>query len=124
MVRTILCLAVALVCGMLVSTASAQGTGALQFAQRLHREGGIRHDMGFNGPEVVYRASWTATRADAIQGWLESRIGHRELYLSGAITDIQCYGNVCVGRGNGVSRSVSKTKTVTRSSFRPRLFRR
>lgn len=117
-----LLIAAAFVAGCFCTSAWAD-TGALAFARQLHFEGGLRHDRGFVGPEVVYRSSWKATKADAIQGWLRSRIGHRELYLAGKITDIQCYGNVCVGRGQGaVTSSTSRTRTTV--ATRSRWFRR
>lgn len=76
-------------------------TGAYEYAQQMNRSGAFRHDPGFRGAEVIYRSSGTATPEAARAAWLQSRAGHRELLLSGSITDIQCVGNVCVGRGGG-----------------------
>jgi uncharacterized protein YkwD len=76
-------------------------TGAYEYAQQMNRSGAFRHDPGFRGAEVIYQSSGMATPEAARAAWLQSRAGHRELLLSGAITDIQCVGNVCVGRGGG-----------------------
>lgn len=77
-------------------------TGAASFAARLNDRGALFHDRAFNGPEVVYRSSQPATEADALAAWYKSP-GHRQLVASGKITEIECVGHVCVGRGAGYS---------------------
>jgi hypothetical protein len=88
------------------------------FASSLNSSGRLYHDSGFSGPEVVYRSSGLATRQEAIAAWMRSRAGHRELIESGSITQIVCVGNVCVGRGFGVTQTARMS-----SSRRMRLFR-
>ncbi|MFN5947249.1 MAG: hypothetical protein ACK43N_02005 [Pirellulaceae bacterium] len=87
-------------------------TGAYEYAQQMNRSGAFRHDPGFRGAEVIYRSSGMATPEAARAAWLQSRAGHRELLLSGAITDIQCVGNVCVGRGGGSVAPASYTMST------------
>lgn len=92
--RLVLCF----VLGVLCQDCFAQS--AFDYAQRMNSSGYFRHDAGFNGAEVIYRSSGVATEADARRWWMNSP-RHRALLLSGAITDIACVGNVCVGRGVG-----------------------
>lgn len=81
--------------------ANAQ-TGALGFAQQLHSSGRFHHDRSFGGPEVIYWSSGGATPQAAHAAWMRSP-GHRSLVASGQITDVQCYGGVCVGRGSSAA---------------------
>jgi len=98
--------------------------GAGEFAARLAASGRLHHDGAFHGPEVVYMSSGVATQEAAVSSWMLSRAGHRELLVSGAITEIACVGNACVGRGAPtVSRSVTRTRQSTRSPLVRRLFR-
>lgn len=99
--------------------AICQDTGAGSFAATMNASGRMYHDRSFNGPEVVYRSSGPATRDVALAAWMRSP-GHRALVSTGQITDVQCVGNVCVGRGTG---TVTKSSTVTRTATRRRWFR-
>ena len=101
----VLCLAA------LAGSANAD-TGAEAFARRMNASGRLFHDRSFRGPEVVFRSSGPATKAVAVAAWLRSRAAHRELIQSGAITEIACVGNVCVGRG-----SVTTVRTTTRNRW-------
>ena len=92
-------------------------TGAYEFAVRMNSSGGLYHDPGFSGPEVVYRSSGMATPAAAHSAWQRSR-GHARLVNAGLITDVQCVGNVCVGRGAGTQSTVARSRTVSRSGRR------
>lgn len=103
-------------------------TGARAFAARLNASGGLYHDPGFSGPEVVYRShGFAATRENAWLAWQQSRAGHAELVNSGQITDVQCVGEVCVGRGVGpVTATAVKARRAAVAPLRlfGRLFRR
>ena len=101
------------------ASAFAQDTGAGSFAATMNASGRMYHDRSFNGPEVVYRSSGPATQDGAMAAWMRSP-GHRALVSTGQITDVQCIGNVCVGRGAG---TVTKSSTVTRTATRRRWFR-
>lgn len=85
-------------------------TGARAFAGQLNSGGGLYHDPGFVGAEVVYRSSGPASPAAAHAAWQRSP-GHRRLVNSGAITDVQCVGNVCVGRGSGVQSATAVARS-------------
>jgi hypothetical protein len=103
--------------GLLCQECFAQS--ASSYAVQLNSSRVFRHDSRWRGAEVIYRSSGIATEADARRWWLNSP-AHRRLLLSGAITDIACVGNVCVGRGSG---SVSKTVQVQRNRTRLRVRR-
>lgn len=90
---------------------------AHDYASRMNSTRIFRHDSSWRGAEVIYRSSGVATESDARRWWLNSP-AHRRLLLSGAITDIACVGNYCVGRGYN---STSSTTTVTRTRYRLRL---
>lgn len=96
------------VAGAVTSVAFGQ-SGAFEYANRMNSGGFFRHDRSFNGSEVIYRSSGTATEADAMRWWMNSP-PHRRLVQSGQITDIQCVGGVCVGRSGGTS-SYNRTTT-------------
>jgi hypothetical protein len=74
------------------------------FAARLDNASSLYHDTSFVGPEVVFMSSGVATEDQAIAAWRMSP-GHNALLPS--ITEIECVGNACVGRGAGVVNSVS-----------------
>lgn len=109
------------VCCLLLGGLVKADTGAEAFAGTMNASGRLYHDRSFRGPEVVFRSSGLASRSMAMAAWLKSRAGHRELIQSGAITEIACVGNVCVGRG--ASTSVRTVTTVT-TSTRKRWFSR
>lgn len=70
-------------------------TGAAQYAAQLNHTAFV-HDRSYNGPEVIFRSSGVATQDQAMVAWQNSP-GHRKLLPR--ITDIQCVGGNCVGRG-------------------------
>lgn len=115
--------AVALVC-MFGMTAMGQvcgpngcggDTGAASFAARLNQSRGLFHDRSYAGAEVVFRSSNTATPEAAHRAWANSP-GHARLINAGLITDVQCVGGVCVGRGGGGGSSTSVSTTTTRTT--------
>lgn len=86
-----------LICVLSVLPTTCLADGHLQFARKLNQHRRLYHDRTYNGAEVVYRSSGTATRQGAIQAWLNSP-PHRALLQAGKIRNIVCHGNVCVGR--------------------------
>jgi hypothetical protein len=76
---------------------SPSGLGSAAYARFLN-SGRFRHDPRWNGYEVIYRSSGTATEAQARDAWMRSP-GHRALLVGGRITEIACVGKACVGRG-------------------------
>lgn len=106
---------------LLPLSANAQ-FGSGNFASHLNSTGRFYHSGSFNGTEVIFKKfGGTATREEAIASWLHSREGHREAILSGSITEIQCVGNVCVGRGS-TQTNIQGTMTTTRKKVK--LFRK
>lgn len=83
------------------------------FAARLDASNTLYHDHSFVGPEVVFMSSGIATEEQAIAAWRRSP-GHNALLPS--ITEIECVGNACVGRGQGV---VQSTRMTVRSALSP-----
>lgn len=98
----------ALLVGMGTSQAClAQDTyGSASFANFLNSSGRFHHARNYGGAEVIYRSSGTANQADAMRWWMNSP-PHRRLIQAGMIQEIQCVGNVCVGRGGGGSSTAS-----------------
>lgn len=78
------------------------------FAAQLNQSRGLYHDTSYVGPEVVFKSSGVATEEMAIEAWQNSP-PHARLLPS--ITDIQCVGNSCVGRGQ-VATAVARTATA------------
>jgi hypothetical protein len=78
------------------------------YASRLNASRAFRHDRSYGGAEVIYRSSGEATEAEAREWWMNSP-AHRRLLVSGAIQDVACVGNVCVGRGIQAATNVTKT---------------
>ena len=113
--KKILALCVFFVAGAVTSVSFGQ-SGAFQYAQRMNSGGFFRHDRSFNGAEVIYRSSGTATEADAMRWWMNSP-PHRRLVQSGQITDIQCVGGVCVGRSGGTSSYNYNSTTTSNYSY-------
>lgn len=112
---------VALVFVLAISGLAHAQTGAREFAARLDSSRAFYHDRSYGGAEVIYRSSGVATPEAARASWLGSQKGHRELLLSGSITDVQCVGGVCVGRGPATtSKTVTRSRSVTRGWFRRR----
>lgn len=105
------------VAGLLCQECVAQT--AESYAVRMNASGSLRHDASFGGAEIIYRSSGMATEADARRWWMNSP-RHRALLTSGAITDIACVGNVCVGRSSGAS---GRTYQVQRQRMRVRIRR-
>lgn len=103
---------------LFIANESYAQSSAYDYAKRMNSTRVFRHDFSWRGAEVIYYSSGVATEADARRWWMNSP-PHRRLLLSGAITDIQCVGNYCVGRGHG-----STSTTVTRTRTRTRLFSR
>lgn len=99
-----------------VTSVSFGQTGAFEYAQQMNNSGFFRHDRGFNGAEVIYRSSGTATEADAMRWWMNSP-PHRRLVQSGQITDVQCVGGVCVGRSGGTSSYNYNSATTSNYSY-------
>ena len=79
------------------TSAASYSSSTASFASALNASGSLFHDGSYVGPEVVYRSSGIATQADAMRTWRRSP-PHRRLLRSGAITEVVCTGNVCVGR--------------------------
>lgn len=104
-------------------------TGAASFAATLSQSRGLFHDRSYSGAEVVFKSSGVATPEAAHAAWQNSP-PHRALVNAGAITDVQCVGNSCVGRGAGVSTTVARSSVTTFSGRQPvrqairRVFRR
>ncbi len=74
------------------------GSGVL--AARLNARGVLQHDTSYSGPEVLFQSSGVATEEQAIAAWQQSP-GHAALLPE--ITEIDCVGGVCVGRGSPLS---------------------
>ncbi len=102
MVLVMALVAVLLGCGLFVGEASAQGSGAYEYASFLNRTGRFHHAKNV-GAEVIYRSSGGATPEMARVAWMNSP-PHRRLLMAGMIHDVQCVGSVCVGRSGGSSR--------------------
>lgn len=107
-------LALALAVGVLATSAGAQdcSSGACNFAARLNNSRVFRHDPTFKGAEVIYRSSTTAT-VEAAKAWWMNSPPHRRLLLSGAIQDIACVGNVCVGRSLQAGANITAGAVAT-----------
>jgi len=82
-------------------------SGAGVYASRLNASRAFRHDHSYGGAEVIYRSSGEATEAEAREWWMNSP-AHRRLIVSGAIQDVACVGNVCVGRGIQAATNMTK----------------
>lgn len=113
--KKFLALSAFFVAGAVTSVAFGQ-SGAFEYANRMNSGGFFRHDRSFNGAEVIYRSSGTATEADAMRWWMNSP-PHRRLVQSGQITDIQCVGGVCVGRSGGTSSYNYNSTTTSNYSY-------
>lgn len=99
--------------GNCVTVDASNQTGAYEYAVRMNRGGFFRHDPAFRGPEVIFKSSGQATPEQANRWWMNSP-PHRRLVAGGLISDVQCVGNVCVGRGFG-----SVTKTTIKQTVQP-----
>lgn len=98
MLRTaILALMALMVMGCMAKAQEVQTSPAYQHAVYLETSGQFHHDASAVA-EVIYKAPTQATPAMAQAAWMNSP-PHRALIVSGQITDIQCYGGTCVGRG-------------------------
>lgn len=98
---------------VLSSFAVGQETGARSFAASLNASRSFHHDRSFGGAEVIFRSSGVATQQQAFAAWSRSP-GHARLIDAGLITDVQCVGGVCVGRG-GESSTVTRSVQTTRN---------
>lgn len=113
------CYVMALAVVLLLASVVQAQTGAKEYAERLNQTGSTEHDRFFNGSEVIFKSDGIATPEAAMAAWQKSRKGHAQLVASGAITDIQCSGGVCVGRGVGTTSStVQRTKSTSRFVWR------
>jgi hypothetical protein len=99
--------------GTCVTVDASNQTGAYEYAVRMNCGGFFRHDPAFRGPEVIYKSSGQATPEQANRWWMNSP-PHRRLVAGGLINDVQCVGNVCVGRGVGLV-----TKTTIKQTVQP-----
>lgn len=97
--------------GKCVTVDASNQTGAYEYAVKMNSGRFFRHDAGFRGPEVIFKSSGQATPEQANRWWMNSP-PHRRLLVAGLIQDVQCVGNVCVGRGAGTGTKTTVNQTV------------